>query len=102
MIDSIRMVAREEGGIVSVKLVIAHPSESGTRKDEQGNFVPAHFLKTGTVLLNGTPLLDLQLGPSLSKDPFLQFRFSGKKGDVLKVAFNDSRNERFAAETVVL
>jgi sulfur-oxidizing protein SoxZ len=102
MSESIRMVAREDDGIVSVKIVIPHPSESGSRKDEQGNLIPAHFVKTGAVSLNGKPMLDLQLGPSVSKDPFLQFRFAGRKGDLLKVFFIDSRNEQFAAETVVL
>ncbi|NTU97253.1 MAG: thiosulfate oxidation carrier complex protein SoxZ, partial [Chlorobiaceae bacterium] len=75
MSDSVRMVAREENGVVSMKLVISHPNESGARKDEQGNLVPAHFLKTGIVQLNGAHLFDLQFGPSVSKDPFLQFRF---------------------------
>jgi sulfur-oxidizing protein SoxZ len=102
MSESIRIVAREDDGIVSVKLVIPHPNESGSRKDEQGNLVPPHFIRTGAVLLNGKTLLDLQLGPSVSKDPFLQFRFAGRKGDVLKIFFVDSRSEQFAAETVVL
>ena len=102
MSDNIRMVAREESGMVTAKLVISHPNESGTRKDEQGNLVPANFVRTGTVTLNGSPLLDLQLGPSVSKDPFLQFRFAGKKGDSLKVSFTDSGNMVFAAESVVL
>ncbi|NTV97562.1 MAG: thiosulfate oxidation carrier complex protein SoxZ [Chlorobiaceae bacterium] len=102
MSDTIRMIAREDNGNVLVKLVISHPNESGARKDEQGRLVPAHFLKTGTVLLNGQALLDLQLGPSVSKDPFLQFRFEGRKGDVLNVSFIDSRNEQFAGETVVV
>jgi sulfur-oxidizing protein SoxZ len=102
MSESIRMVAREENGIVLVKLVIPHPSESGARKDELGNFIPAHFLRTGSVLLNGELLLDIQLGPSVSKDPFLQFRFEGKKGDRLNVSFYDSKNQQFAGEAVVL
>jgi sulfur-oxidizing protein SoxZ len=38
---------------------------------------------------------------SISADPFLQFRFPGKKGDVLKVTFLDNRNELFTAEAVV-
>ncbi len=98
MSDGVRMVAREENGIVSVKLVILHPSESGARKDENGNLVPAHFLKTGIVHLNGAPLIDLQLGPSVSKDPFLQFRFEGKKGDVLTMTFTDSKNVQFTTQ----
>jgi len=97
----VRILAREESGIVQVKIIIPHPNESGTRKDEQGVLIPAHFVREGSVTVNGAALLDIELGPSVSADPFLQFRFPGKKGDVLNVFFLDSRNEPFAAEAVV-
>ncbi|MBM3162726.1 MAG: thiosulfate oxidation carrier complex protein SoxZ [Chlorobi bacterium] len=96
-----RIFAKEEGGIVSVKIVIPHPNESGTRKDESGKIVPAHFIREGSVQVNGKPLLDIQLGPSVSRDPFMQFRFSGKKGDRLTLRFIDTRNQEFAAEALV-
>ncbi len=101
MSSSVRIIAREESGIVSVKIIIPHPNESGSRKDEQGQLVAAHFIKEGAVSLNKNPLFDIQLGPSVSKDPFLQFKFTGKKGDFLQVSFLDNKGERFIAETVV-
>ncbi|MGB7511819.1 MAG: thiosulfate oxidation carrier complex protein SoxZ [Pelodictyon phaeoclathratiforme] len=101
MSSSVRIFAREESGIVHVKIIIPHPNESGSRKDEQGNLVAAHFIKEGAVFLNGKPLFDIQLGPSVSRDPFLQFRFSGKKGDIVKVSFIDNKDEHFVADTVV-
>lgn len=97
-----RVLATESGGVVSVKVIIPHPNESGTRKDDEGNIVPAHFVKEGSVLLNGRPLLDVQLGPSVSKDPFFQFRFSGKKGDKLSLRFTDSRNQEYSSEVSVV
>lgn len=97
----VRVLAREDGGLVQVKIIIPHPNESGTRKDEQGILVPAHFIKEGSVTVNGAALMDIELGPSVSADPFFQFRFPGKKGDVLNVNFLDSQNERFTAEALV-
>lgn len=97
----VRILAREESGIVQVKIIIPHPNESGTRKDELGIVVPAHFVREGSVKVNGAALLDIELGPSVSTDPFLQIRFQGKKGDVLNVTFLDNRNELFTAEAVV-
>jgi sulfur-oxidizing protein SoxZ len=97
----VRILAREENGIVQVKIIIPHPNESGTRKDEQGVVIPAHFVREGSVRVNGAALLDIELGPSVSTDPFLQFRFPGKKGDVLNVTFLDNRNELFTAEAIV-
>jgi sulfur-oxidizing protein SoxZ len=101
MSSSVRIFAREESGTVQVKVIIPHPNESGARKDEQGNLVAAYFIREGTASLNSNPLFDIQLGPSVSKDPFLQFRFTGKKGDVLQVSFLDNKDVRYSAETVV-
>ncbi len=97
-----RILAKEDSGIVSVKVIISHPNESGSRKDESGNLVPAHFIKEGFVSLNGQPLLELQLGASVSKDPFLQFKFAGKKGDRLSLRFTDSMGNEFSAEAAVI
>jgi len=52
--------------------------------------------------LNGQPLLELQLGASVSKDPFLQFKFAGKKGDRLSLRFTDSMRQEFSAEAAVI
>ena len=101
MNSSIRILAREENGTGHSKVIIPHPNESGARKDEQGNIIAAHFIREGAVTVNGNPLLDIQLGPSVSKDPFLQFRFTGKKGDLLHVSFLDNKDVTFVAETVV-
>ncbi|NTV06531.1 MAG: thiosulfate oxidation carrier complex protein SoxZ [Chlorobiaceae bacterium] len=101
MSSSVRIFAREESGTVQVKVIIPHPNESGTRKDEQGNLVPAHFIKEGAISLNSNPLFEIQLGPSVSKDPFFQFRFAGKKGDMLHVSFLDNKDVHYVAETVV-
>lgn len=97
-----RIFAKEDNGIVAVKVVIPHPNESGTRKDESGSIVPAHFVQEGSVLLNGQQLLELQLGPSVSRDPFLQFRFAGKKGDRLTLRFTDSKQQEYSGEAVVV
>ena len=102
MSSEVRVLAREESGIVLVKVIIPHPNESGSRKNEQGLIVAAYFIQEGTVLLNSKPLLDIQLGPSVSRDPFLQFRFFGKKGDRLTLSFRDNRGEQFMADTVVI
>ncbi|NTW62535.1 MAG: thiosulfate oxidation carrier complex protein SoxZ [Chlorobiaceae bacterium] len=96
-----RVLAKELNGIVLLKIIIEHPSESGTRKDEQGNVIPAHFIREGRVTLNGAPLFDLELGPSVSRDPFFQLKFAGKKGDQIKLEFTDSKFQEFTAECAV-
>ncbi|RDD31252.1 thiosulfate oxidation carrier complex protein SoxZ [Prosthecochloris sp. ZM] len=101
MSAQVRIVATEVAGVVTAKVIVPHPNESGRRKDELGNLVPAHFISEAKGSLNGTALFEMQLGPSVSKNPFLQFRFKGGKGDTLNVVLLDNRQNSFAAETVV-
>ncbi len=98
---SIRIVAVEANGTVTAKVIVPHPNESGRRKDDQGVFVPANFVTEASATLDGAPLFAMQLGPSVSKNPFLQFRFKGKKGEKLKVSLKDNKQKAYAAETVV-
>ncbi len=97
----VRIVATEAAGVVTAKVIVPHPNESGRRKDELGNLVPAHFVTEAQGRLNGVALFEMQLGPSVSKNPFLQFRFKGKKGDKLNVVLLDNKQNSFEAETVV-
>ncbi|ARM30030.1 thiosulfate oxidation carrier complex protein SoxZ [Prosthecochloris sp. HL-130-GSB] len=101
MSSSVRIVAVENQGVASAKVIIPHPNESGRRKDEQGNLVPAHFITEATAALNGAELFSMQLGPSVSKNPFLQFRFRAGKGDRLSVVCRDNKQNSYTAETVV-
>lgn len=97
----LRIVAIEEQGVVSAKVIIPHPNESGMRKDEAGNTVPAHFIQEAEVKLNGASLFVMQLGPSVSRNPFLQYRFRGKKGDTMSVTCKDNHGVTFAGEELV-
>lgn len=100
--NNMRIIAKEEGGIVTVKIAITHPSESGLRKGEDGKLVPAHFLTDASATLNGQKVFELELGPSLSKNPIMSFQFEGKKGDQLHIEFIDNKKEQFAADTTVI
>lgn len=100
--NNFRIVAKEENGIVTVKIAITHPSESGQRKGEDGNLIPAHFLTDAFATLNGQKVFELQLGPSLSKNPIISFQLEGKKGDQLHVEFVDNKREQFIADTTII
>lgn len=100
--NNVRIIAKEEGGIVTVKIAITHPSESGLRKGEDGNIIPAHFLTDAFATLNGQKVFELELGPSLSKNPIISFQLEGKKGDQLHVEFIDNKKAQFVADTKVI
>jgi len=94
MADPMRVRAAENGGIVDVKILMKHDMESGQRKDASGKVIPAWFISTINVKANGKDVLNGQFGPAVSKDPFLNFKYKGAKGDKIVVSWVDSKGDK--------
>jgi sulfur-oxidizing protein SoxZ len=95
MAEQIRIRAQIQGDITDIRILMAHPMETGQRKDETGQTLPAHFIQTFTVNLNGKPLIDGQLNTSISKNPLFSFKArSLKTGDKLTVVWTDSKGDK--------
>lgn len=102
MTDPMRVRAIEQAGITEVKVLMQHEMETGLRKDASGKLVPAHFIQQLSVLHNGREVLSAQLGPSISKNPFLGFKFSGgAKGDRVTVTWIDNLGGKRADDAVI-
>lgn len=72
--DNMKMRAQLKGETVEVKVLMSHPMETGRRKDDFGQLIPAHFVQLVTATLNGQPVLEAQWGTGISKNPYLTFR----------------------------
>ena len=73
-----RIKAKLKGDVATVKLLIKHPMESGRRKDEAGNVIPANYVKTVTGHVAGTQVFEVNSGVGVSKNPFIQVILSGR------------------------
>ena len=95
---AIAMRLRAGGG--EIRILMTHPSENGLRKDaKSGQLVPAHFVKTLRVAVNGRRVLDGQLGGGVSKDPYLAFRVKGmQSGDTVSVTAEDNTGDTGSVE----
>jgi sulfur-oxidizing protein SoxZ len=69
MTDNIRMRAQLKGEITEVKILMTHPMETGRRKNDFGDVIPANFIQTVTATLNGKILLEAHWGTGISKNP---------------------------------
>jgi len=86
-----RIRAVLNGETVEVKVLIRHDMETGLRKDTTGKFVPSHFIQKLTIKYEDRMVLDSVMGISVSKDPFLSFKFKGgEKGGKLSVTWVDN------------
>ena len=91
MADNMKMRAQLKGDYVEVKVLMSHPMETGRRKADDGNVVPAHFVQLLTATLNGKPVLEAQWGTGVAKNPYLTFRLKGAKiGDKVAVTWHDN------------
>jgi sulfur-oxidizing protein SoxZ len=102
MSDPMRIRAQAAGDKATVRVLMAHEMETGQRKDAAGKIIPAWFIQEVTAQHNGKTVLTAQWGPSVAKNPFLQFNVKGAKaGDKISIAWVDNRGDRRTDEAVV-
>jgi sulfur-oxidizing protein SoxZ len=103
MADPMRIRASMMADKVEVKVLMAHEMETGLRKDPSGNLVPAHFIRNVTVTHGGKTVLSAQWGTSVSRNPFLHFRFKGgKPGEKVTITWLDNKGDKRTDEAVIV
>ena len=91
-----------QGDTADVRILVAHPMETGQRKDAAGNIVPVHFIQTLSVTHNGKTVMDAQWSQAISRNPFLGLRVKGAKaGDKIVVSWADNKGDKRTDETLV-
>ena len=101
MTDPMRVRATEAGGVVDVKILMKHDMEAGQRKDAAGKTIPQWFISTVTVQAQGKNVFMAEFGPAVSKDPFLNFKYKGVKGEKITVTWVDNRGAKRTDEATV-
>ncbi len=102
MADPMRIRAQAAGDKATVRVLMAHEMETGLRKDSAGKAIPAWFVQQVTAQHNGKLVMSAQWGPSVSKNPFLQFNVKGAKaGDKIAVTWVDNKGDKRTDEAIV-
>ena len=100
--DQIKIRAQIQGDVTEVRILMQHPMETGQRKDDKGQTLPAQFIQSFTVSLNGKPIIDGQLNTSISKNPLFTFKARGVKGgDKLAVTWADNTGDKRQDEITI-
>ena len=103
MADPMRIRAQVSGDKTTVRVLMSHEMETGQRKDAAGKTVPAWFIQEVSASHNGRTVLSALWGPSVAKNPFMQFVMKGAKvGDKIAVVWTDNRGERRSDEALVV
>ncbi len=96
----IRATAKD--GITEVRVLMQHEMDNGRRKDEAGNLIPAWYITEIKALHNGKIVLEGRFGTSVSKNPYLVFRFAGGlSGDKIALSWLDNQGNTRSDEVEI-
>jgi sulfur-oxidizing protein SoxZ len=100
--NTIKIRATLAASETTVRVLMPHPMESGSRKDASGLRIPAHHITHVSVSHNDRLVLQAQFGPSVSRDPLITFKFSGgKQGDTIALVWTDNKGVTRTAQAQV-
>lgn len=102
MPNPIRIRARLKGDVTEVTMLLAHPMETGLRKDGSGVMVAAHYITDVSVSAEGRVVLEARLSQAVSQDPLISFRVRGvKQGGQIVVRWTDSEGAQRQDDVLV-
>jgi sulfur-oxidizing protein SoxZ len=102
MAEPMKIRATLQGDVADVRVLMAHPMETGQRKDAAGKIVPMHFIQTITAQLNGKTVFNADVSQAVSRNPVFAFKLKGvKAGDKISITWTDNKGEKRTDETTV-
>ena len=72
------------GEMVTLKTLISHKMESGQRKDSDGNKIPRSIINRFVCAFNGKTVVDVEMLPAISTNPYFQFDASSISNCVVR------------------
>jgi sulfur-oxidizing protein SoxZ len=73
----------KRGDVVEIRVLIAHPMETGFRVGADGQRVPRDILRRFTCRLDGEVVFAAALFPAVSANPYLAFPLRADRGGTL-------------------
>jgi sulfur-oxidizing protein SoxZ len=103
MAEPMKIRATLKGDVADIRVLVAHPMETGQRRDAAGNLVPMHFIQSMTVTHNGKLVYEGQWSQAVSRNPVFAVRVKGAKaGDKVAVSWVDNKNGKRTDEATVV
>ncbi len=102
MAEPMKIRATLQGDVADVRVLMAHPMETGQRKDAAGKLVPLHFIQSITAQLNGKTVFTADISQAVSRNPVFAFKVKGAKvGDRLSITWQDNTGDKRTDEMVI-
>jgi sulfur-oxidizing protein SoxZ len=91
----------KRGELVTVRVAIQHPMETGFRYDNMGRPIPKNVINTVVCRYNGEEVFRAEMGSGISANPYLQFYVVAADSGELAFDWIDDAAER-GSERVAL
>ena len=92
--NPMKIRATLNGDTTDIKVLMRHDMETGQRKDSTGAVVPAWYIQTVVISVNGKIVMNADWGQAISKDPYLAIKVKGaRKDDTVSVTWTDNKND---------
>jgi len=77
-----------QGEVIEIKVMVAHPMETGYRHTTLGQPIPRNILRRFSCLLDGEEIFSAELHPAVSANPYLVFPLRATASGTLRFAWS--------------
>ena len=91
----------KRGELITVRIAIQHPMETGFRYDNMGRVIPKNVVNTLTCRYNNAEVFRAELGSGISANPYLQFYTRAVTSGDLLFEWVDDAGERGSERVAV-
>jgi sulfur-oxidizing protein SoxZ len=100
--STLKIRTRREDGYTLLRVLINHPMETGRRKTEQDELIPAHYIRSVQVMLNHAVVTECLFSTAVSRNPYLALHLPPcRAGDRIRVSWEDNLGQRDEGEIVI-
>ena len=85
----------KRGEIITVKFIIIHPMETGTRKNPMtGKIEPVHYITNIELFFNGNKIAEFETGTGVSRNPSFSIKMKAVVSGKLELKYVDNKGEK--------
>jgi sulfur-oxidizing protein SoxZ len=92
----------KKGDIIVIKTLVAHPMETGFRKDEAGKPIPRQIINSFVCTFAGYEVFRADLEPAISANPYFEFTVRVEESGVFAFAWIDDNGAVTTAEQSII
>src|ERR687893_268005 len=89
------------GEVMTVRVAVQHPMETGFRYDHMGKSIPKNVINTLVCRYNGVEVFRAELGSGIAANPYLQFFVRAQTSGELAFEWVDDAGERGAEKVPI-